>query len=128
MKKKQIVLPEAPTPEMPNLKERGIKPLVYEPPDTIDDDDRNSSDDDESTKSLNIAVIHERRDTQTEIALRQLTAQPFELDGVSFCLPVKLFSVCVVSAFSFAPSSEETQEALFLFLPQLSRLVLPPFR
>jgi hypothetical protein len=88
MKKKQIVLPEAPTPEMPNLKERGIKPLVYEPPDTIDDDDRNSSDDDESTKSLNIAVIHERRDTQTEIALRQLTAQPFELDGVSFCLPV----------------------------------------
>jgi predicted ribosome quality control (RQC) complex YloA/Tae2 family protein len=88
MKKKQIVLPEAPTPEMPNLKERGIKPLVYEPPDTIDDDDGNSSDDDESTKSLNIAVIHERRDTQTEIALRQLTAQPFELDGVSFCLPV----------------------------------------
>ena len=40
----------------------------------------------------------------------------------------KLFSVCVVSAFSFAPSSEETREALFLFLPQLSRLVLPPFR
>ena len=87
MKKKQIVLPEAPTPEMPNLKERGIKPLVYEPLDNIDDDG-NSSDDEESTKSLNIAVIHERRDTQTELALRQLTAQPFERDCVSFCLPV----------------------------------------
>jgi hypothetical protein len=91
-KKKEIVLPEAPTPEMPNLKERGIKPLVYEPNDDNDDENNNNNsdddDDDDSSKLLNLAAVHAHRDEQTEIALRQLTGQPFEQDGVSFCLPV----------------------------------------
>jgi predicted ribosome quality control (RQC) complex YloA/Tae2 family protein len=87
-KKKEIVLPEAPTPEMPNLKERGIKPLVYEPNDEDDDENNNSDDENDSSKVLNLAAVHAHRDEQTEIALRQLTGQPFEQDGVSFCLPV----------------------------------------
>ena len=89
-KQKEVVLPEAPTPEMPNLKERGIKPLIYEPEN--DDIDNNNNDDVES----NLVAIHERRDKQTEMALRQLTGQPFEQDRASFALPVCApFSVLV---------------------------------
>ena len=78
---------------MPNLrKKRSIKPLIYEPENDDVDNNNNNNDDVES----NLVAIHERRDKQTEMTLRQLTGQPFEQDGESFALPVCApFSVLV---------------------------------
>ena len=109
-----VVLPDAPEPAMPsNFKERGIKPLIYKSisEETADDDDgidndndndndeddicANDDDDDDDDdddaveeKTGTTASIFERRDKQTELALRQLTATPNETDSVQFAIPI----------------------------------------
>ena len=69
--------------------------MVYEP-ENDDIDNNNNNNNDVESKSLDLVAIHERRDKQTEMALRQLTGQPFEQDRASFALPVCApFSVLV---------------------------------